>query len=94
MPRKTKNASAKHSAVRKRSRAATAEKPQGSKKTTSAGKNRAEGIRLFTLAGRPSKEDFVRVFGPSGPRMTWSQRAEAGVPAENFQAALASAMRK
>ena len=61
MPRKNKYASPKHSAARKRSRAATAEKPQASKKsTTGAGKNRAEGIRLFALAGRPSKQDFVR----------------------------------
>jgi hypothetical protein len=49
---------------------------------------------LFTLAGRPSKEDFVKVYGPAGARMTWAQRAAAGVPAEKFQAALASAMRK
>ena len=58
------------------------------------GKSRAEGIRLFTLAGRPSKEDFVKVYGPAGPKMTWEQRAKAGVPAEKFQAALASAMRQ
>ena len=95
MPRKKKGASPKQKAARKRGRAASTEKPQASKKSTAgAGKNRAEGIRLFTLAGRPSKEDFVRVFGPSGPRMTWAQRAAAGVPAEKFQAALASAMRK
>jgi hypothetical protein len=95
MPRKKKNASPKDKAARRRSRAATAEKPQASKKgTTVAGKNRAEGTRLFALAGRPSKEDFVKVFGPSGPRMTWEQRAAAGVPAEKFQAALASAMRQ
>jgi hypothetical protein len=63
-------------------------------KSTSAGKSRAEGIRLFTVAGRPSKEEFVKVYGPAGPKMTWEQRAEAGVPAEKFQAALASAMRQ
>ena len=62
--------------------------------TTVAGKNRAEGIRLFALAGRPSKEDFVKVYGPAGPKMTWEQRAKAGVPAEKFQSALAAAMRK
>ena len=93
MPRKNKNASPKFSAPRKRSRTVTARKPQASK-STSAGKSRAEGIRLFTLAGRPSKEDFVKVYGPAGPKMTWEQRAEAGVPAEKFQAALASAMRQ
>ena len=78
------------SAGTKRSRTAKAV----SKKGTSAGKSRAEGIRLFTLAGRPSKEDFVKVYGPAGPKITWEQRAKAGVPAEKFQAALASAMRK
>jgi hypothetical protein len=95
MPRRKKSGSPKHMAARKRSRAASAEKPQASKKSaTGAGKSRAEGIRLFTLAGRPSKEDFVKVYGPAGPKMTWEQRANAGVPAEKFQAALASAMRQ
>src|ERR1019366_10066559 len=52
--------------------------------------NRAEGLRLFKLAGRPTTEQFVRVYGERGPRMTWEQRAAAGVPAKNFQAALAA----
>ena len=95
MPRKKKSASPKHKAARKRGRAVSAEKPEASKKsTTGAGKSRSEGIRLFSLAGRPSKEDFVKVYGPAGPKMTWEQRAKAGVPAEKFQAALASAMRQ
>jgi hypothetical protein len=95
MPRKKKSASPKHKAASKRGRSASAEKPQASKKNTAgAGTNRAEGIRLFTLAGRPSKEEFVKVYGPAGPKMTWEQRANAGVPAEKFQAALASAMRQ
>ena len=95
MPRKKKNASPKHKAARKGSRAASAEKPQASKKsTTGAGANRSEGIRLFQLAGRPTKEQFIQVYGERGPKMTWEQRAAAGVPAEKFQAALASAMRK
>lgn len=51
--------------------------------------NRAEGVRLFTLAGRPSKSDFIKVYGVSGPKMTWAQRAAAGIPAAKFQAALA-----
>jgi hypothetical protein len=68
-----------------------ASKPRASKPSAkAAGKSRAEGIRLFALAGRPSKEDFVRVYGPAGIKMTWSQRAQAGVPAEKFQAALAA----
>jgi hypothetical protein len=59
----------------------------------SAGSNRAEGVRLFKVAGRPTKEQFVLVYGEQGPKMTWDQRAAAGVPAEKFQAALASAVR-
>jgi len=55
-----------------------------------AGKSRAEGIRLFALAGRPSKQDFIKVYGPNGPKMTWKQRAESGIPAEEFQSALAA----
>jgi hypothetical protein len=48
----------------------------------------AEGTRLFALAGRPTKAQFVRVYGPKGPMMTWTQRAEAGVDAKHFQEAL------
>ncbi len=93
MPRTKKNTRAnRKSDVRyKRSSAKSFKKAHG---TNAAGKSRAEGIRLFTLAGRPSKEDFVKVYGPAGPKMTWEQRAKAGVPAEKFQAALGSAMRQ
>ena len=48
----------------------------------------AEGTRLFALAGRPTKAQFVRVYGPKGPAMTWAQRAKAGVDARHFQEAL------
>jgi hypothetical protein len=51
--------------------------------------NIAEGTRLFALAGRPTKHQFILVYGIRGPRMTWTQRAAAGVPAEEFQEALA-----
>jgi hypothetical protein len=51
--------------------------------------NRSEGIRLFKLAGRPTREQFTLVYGKNGPKMTWEQRAAAGVPATKFQAALA-----
>jgi hypothetical protein len=64
----------------------TTPKPQPQQ--TSAGVNRSEGIRLFKVAGRPTKEQFIRVYGERGPKMTWEQRAAAGVPAEQFQAAL------
>ena len=49
----------------------------------------AEGTRLFALAGRPTKTQFVKVYGPKGPSMAWAQRAKAGVDAKHFQAALA-----
>ena len=49
----------------------------------------AEGTRLFALAGRPTKAQFIKANGPKGPKMTWAQRAEAGVDAKHFQAALA-----
>ena len=29
-----------------------------------------------------------RIYGPQGPKMTWEQRAEAGVHAKHFQEAL------
>ena len=50
----------------------------------------AEGTRLFAPAGRPTKAQFVKVYGPKGPKMTWVRRAEAGVDAKHFQAALAA----
>jgi hypothetical protein len=51
--------------------------------------NIAEGTRLFALAGRPTKAQFIKVYGAKGPAMTWAQRAKAGVDAKHFQAALA-----
>ncbi|MGB8475913.1 MAG: hypothetical protein WCE61_17670 [Candidatus Acidiferrum sp.] len=48
----------------------------------------AEGTRLFALAGRPTKAQFVKVYGPQGPKMTWERRAKAGVDAKHFQEAL------
>jgi len=68
----------------------TTKKAQPSPRQTSAGKARAEGMRLFKLAGRPTEEQFVLVYGERGPKMTWEERAKAGVPAAKFQAALAA----
>jgi hypothetical protein len=68
--------------------------PKSASQQKSAGSNRAEGIRLFKLAGRPTKEQFILVYGEAGARMTWQQRVAAGVSAEKFQAALASAVRR
>jgi hypothetical protein len=92
MPRNKKVASLKRkSAARKGTKTPKALKSQvPTKSLKAAGKSRAEGIRLFTLAGRPSQQDFVKVYGPTGPKMTWEQRERAGVPAEKFQAALAA----
>jgi len=86
----------------KRNRAVTkARKMKNSHKAvprrTSAGKARAEGMRLFKLAGRPKREDFLAVFGENGDRLTWEQRAKtAGLPsaertAAQFQTLLAKA---
>ena len=55
---------------------------------TAIGKARAEGLRLFKLAGRPTREQVILVYGERGPVMTWAQRAAAGVSATKFQAAL------
>lgn len=59
-------------------------------KVTKAVKARTSGLRQFIAAGRPSKSDFIKVFGKKGPAMTWSEREAAGIPAEKFQAALAA----
>jgi hypothetical protein len=92
MPRSQKKAQSKRKSVTsKKSKAGKNAKPRvSSKGASAAGANRAEGIRLFQIAGRPSKQDFITVFGPSGPKLTWDQRAAAGVPANKFQAALAA----
>jgi hypothetical protein len=50
--------------------------------------NITEGTRLYALAGRPTKAQFIKVYGAKGPAMTWEQRASAGVPAEKFQETL------
>jgi hypothetical protein len=80
-------------AAKKAKPAAGVTTPKSGPQQESAGTNRSEGIRLFAVAGRPSKDDFVAVYGTGGPRMTWAQRAAAGIPAERFQDALASAKR-
>jgi hypothetical protein len=48
----------------------------------------AEGARLFAVAGRPTKADFIKVYGAKGPSMTWAERTKAGVDAKHFQEAL------
>ncbi len=65
-----------------------AKKTAKSKRAQVRSKAIAEGTRLFALAGRPTKAQFIKVYGPNGPRMTWAQRAKAGVDAKHFQEAL------
>jgi len=92
---RSKKATLKRKLAGKKTKTEKAAKAQSLKKSMKgAGKSRAEGIRLFNLAGRPTKEQFQLVYGERGHLLTWSQRAEAGVPAEKFQTALASAMRQ
>jgi hypothetical protein len=64
--------------------------PNAQTRSKAARANIADGTRLFALAGRPTKAQFVKVYGPQGPKMTWEQRAKAGVDAKHFQAALAA----
>lgn len=74
--------------VKKATKQAQPKQTQARSKTVRA--HIAEGTRLFALAGRPAKAQFVKVYGPKGPAMTWAQRAEADVDAKHFQAALAA----
>lgn len=92
MPRSKKDTSGKRKpSVPKKTKSTKASKPRASKPSAkSAGANRAEGIRLFKIAGRPTREQFQLVYGERGHLMTWDQRAAAGVPANKFQAALAA----
>jgi hypothetical protein len=43
---------------------------------TDAGAARSEGLRLYKLAGRPTKSQFIRVYGKDGAKWTWEQRAK------------------
>ena len=74
--------------------AAANDKPEPTKPapkpTTDAGKARSAGVQNFILAGRPTKDQFIAVYGESGPRLTWDQRAALGVDAAHFQKALKS----
>ena len=54
-----------------------------------AKKNRTAGLAKFIGAGRPTKKEFIKVYGKRGHLMTWEERQAAGVSAEQFQAALA-----
>jgi hypothetical protein len=90
MPRSKKDVPRRGKPVApKKTKIAKVSKPRASKPSAkAAGKSRAEGIRLFQLAGRPTKQQFQLVYGGRGHLLTWTQRAKAGVPAEKFQAAI------
>jgi hypothetical protein len=100
MPKKLKR-SKKTTRTTKRIKAVPkpAKKTMAATKSTAAAKpsvtrskaaraNISEGTRLYALAGRPTKAQFIKVYGAKGPSMTWEQRAAAGVPSEKFQEAL------
>jgi hypothetical protein len=58
------------------------------------GANRAAGMKLFAAAGRPSKADFIELFGQRGALMTWVERGRLfnmtpDQVAANFQRLLA-----
>lgn len=56
---------------------------------TPAGAARAEGLRLYKLAGRPSKQDVVKVYGTRKAILwTWARRAKALELATAEEAAL------
>jgi hypothetical protein len=52
--------------------------------------NIKEGLRLHQIAGRPTKQQLILVFGKAGYLLTWPKRTERfGITPETFQAALA-----
>jgi hypothetical protein len=52
--------------------------------------NIKEGLRLHQIAGRPTKQQLILVFGQAGYPLTWPKRTEKfGITPETFQAALA-----
>ena len=44
-------------------------------------------ILLVQELFRETRRSSSRCYGPKAPRMTWTQRADAGVDAKHFQAA-------
>ena len=52
--------------------------------------NIKEGLRLHQIAGRPTKQQLILVFGKAGYLLSWPKRTERfGITPETFQAALA-----
>ena len=69
-PRKKSELSRIRQTTRATRGAASRKAGASNKAQKSAGANRSEGIRLFQLAGRPTKEQFTKVYGEgvTGPR--------------------------
>jgi hypothetical protein len=58
-------------------------------KPSDAGAARAEGMRLYKLAGRPNKDQIVAAYGtPKAYGWTWAQRAKSVSLATAEEAAL------
>jgi hypothetical protein len=70
--------------------AAPATPSSSATRSDAARANIKEGLRLHQIAGRPTKEQLILVFGTKGYAMPWAQRTERfGITPETFQAALA-----
>jgi hypothetical protein len=82
----TMNRKKKVKALKKTKKQAQSKRPAVRSKAARA--HIAEGARLFALAGRPTKAQFIKVYGSQGAKMTWKQRAKAGVDAKHFQEVL------
>jgi hypothetical protein len=55
--------------------------------------NIKEALRRHQIAGRPTKQQLILVFGKAGYLLTWPKRTEKfGITPEAFQAALAKAV--
>jgi hypothetical protein len=100
-PKRSKKAQKTHKRTKvtakpvEKTNAATTSSPAATvTRSKAARSNISEGTRLYALAGRPTKAQFIKVYGAKGPAMTWEQRAEAGVDAKHFQAALKAKLGK
>jgi hypothetical protein len=70
--------------------AAGSETAPKSTRSDAATANIKEGLRLHQIAGRPTKQQLVQVFGQKGYMLTWPERIKKfGITPETFQAALA-----
>ena len=61
----------------KKVKAPKAAKPKSETPKTEAGSARAAGIALYKMAGRPTRKDFLHVYGDMGAKWTWEARAKA-----------------